>query len=120
LRSLSVDGAYLDGELTGVRSDRTTSFALIQNVSDTAIGRLVFFLFDLLHLDGKDLMAAPLLERKERLQRILANNANARLEYSHVIAQGPAFRQHACSIKLEGVIRNPSMRPIDRAIGDYG
>jgi ATP-dependent DNA ligase len=37
---------------------------LIQNASDSGIDRLVFFLFDLLHLDGEDLMAAPLLERK--------------------------------------------------------
>jgi bifunctional non-homologous end joining protein LigD len=63
LQSLPVDRAYLDGELTGVRPDGTTSFALIQNASDTGAGNLVFFLFDLLHLDGEDLMPAPLLIR---------------------------------------------------------
>jgi ATP-dependent DNA ligase len=46
--------AYLDGELCGIRPDGTTSFSLIQNASDTANGdALVFFLFDLLHLDGE-------------------------------------------------------------------
>src|ERR1700745_1440597 len=46
--------AYLDGELCGVRADGTTSFSLIQNASDTGnSGALVFFLFDLLHLDGE-------------------------------------------------------------------
>jgi DNA ligase D-like protein (predicted ligase) len=105
LRSLPADRAYLDGELTGVRPDGTTSFALIQNASDTGTGGLVFFLFDLLHLDGKDLMPAPLLERKERLQGILANNTDAGLRYSgHVIGDGSAFRRHACTMKLEGVV----------------
>jgi ATP-dependent DNA ligase len=37
LHSLPVDRAYLDGELIGVRSDGTTSFALIQNASDTGL-----------------------------------------------------------------------------------
>jgi bifunctional non-homologous end joining protein LigD len=69
LRSLPVDRAYLDGELIGVRPDGTTSFALIQNASDTGAGSLVFFLLDLLHLDGEDLMPAPLVERKEWLPR---------------------------------------------------
>jgi ATP-dependent DNA ligase len=81
LHSLPVDRAYLDGQLTGVRPDGTTSFALIQNASDTGAGsNLVFFLFDLLHLDGEDLMRAPLLERKDRLQGILSNNTDAELQ----------------------------------------
>jgi bifunctional non-homologous end joining protein LigD len=80
----------------------------------------VFFLFDLLHLDGEDLMAASLLERKERLQRLLANIADARLEYSgHVIGNGPTFRRRACSMKLEGVVSkliDAPYRPADRGL----
>jgi hypothetical protein len=52
--SLPARQAYLDGELCGIRSDGTTSFSLIQNASDTGNGdALVFFLFDILHLDGE-------------------------------------------------------------------
>jgi bifunctional non-homologous end joining protein LigD len=59
--------AYLDGELCGVRPDGTTSFSLIQNASDTDnADALVFFLFDLLHLDGETITARPLNERKRR------------------------------------------------------
>jgi ATP-dependent DNA ligase len=58
--SLPARQAYLDGELCGVRSDGTTSFSLIQNASDTGNGdALVFFLFDLLHLDGDALRTRP-------------------------------------------------------------
>src|SRR5215469_4388342 len=57
--------AYLDGELCGVGPDGITSFSMIQLASDAAnAAGLVFFLFDLLHLDGEDLMAQPLFDRK--------------------------------------------------------
>jgi ATP-dependent DNA ligase len=61
--------AYLDGELCGVRPDGTTSFSLIQNASDTGNSdALVFFLFDLLHLDGEAIAPMLVTERKERLR----------------------------------------------------
>src|ERR1700692_1969340 len=64
--SLPARQAYLDGELCGVRPDGTTSFSLIQNASDTGnSGALVFFLFDLLHLDGEAIAQKPVSERKE-------------------------------------------------------
>src|SRR5262249_36952301 len=51
IAGLSAYNAYLDGELCGVLPDGRTAFNLIQNASDTGQGSLVFFLFDLLHLD---------------------------------------------------------------------
>lgn len=72
LRTLNVRQAYIEGELCGVRPDGITSFAMIQAASDrgNAAG-LVYFAFDLPHLDGRDLMPALLLERKEALERLL-------------------------------------------------
>ena len=53
--SLPLRQAYLDGELCGVRPDGTTSFSIMRNVSDTGnTDALIFFLFDLLHLDGEE------------------------------------------------------------------
>jgi ATP-dependent DNA ligase len=63
--SLRAKQVYFDGELCGVRPDGTTSFSAIQNASD--VGKsdaLVFFLFDLLYLDGETLGSAPLIDRK--------------------------------------------------------
>jgi len=58
--SLRARQAYLDGELCGVRPDGITSFSMIQNASDTGnTAALVFFLFDLLCLDGEDVSALP-------------------------------------------------------------
>jgi len=72
--SLGATQAYLDGELCGVRPDGTTSFSMIQLASDSGnAAALVFFLFDLLHLDGEDVGARPLIERKARLAALLAH-----------------------------------------------
>ena len=62
LAELPVKSAYLDGELCGVLPDGRTAFNLIQNAADTRNSSLVFFLFDLLFLDGEDLRTLPLID----------------------------------------------------------
>jgi len=57
IAGLPAHNAYLDGELCGVLPDGRTAFNLIQNATDTGEGSLVFFLFDLLHLDGEAVKA---------------------------------------------------------------
>jgi DNA ligase D-like protein (predicted ligase) len=112
LSSLPAGQAYLDGELCGVRPDGTTSFSLIQNASDTGYSdALVFFLFDLLHIDGKAIGSEPAKERKERL-RALLSEANAPLQFSdHQIGRGRAFYEHVCASNLEGVISKQADAP---------
>src|SRR5438552_6134648 len=102
IASLPAREAYLDGELCGVRPDGTTSFSLIQNASDTGdSGALVFFLFDLLHLDGEAIAPRPVTQRKEGL-RALLSGAGSPLHFSdHQIGRGRAFYDHACALKVE-------------------
>jgi bifunctional non-homologous end joining protein LigD len=48
-----------------VQPDGITSFALIQNAAERrGAAPTSFFVFDLLHLDGLDLMPLPLVDRK--------------------------------------------------------
>jgi bifunctional non-homologous end joining protein LigD len=97
--------AYLDGELCGVGPDGITSFNIVQLASDSGnAAALVFFLFDLLHLDGEDLRARPLIERKERLATLLANTAPSLHFSDHVVGQGPAFYDKACAMRVEGIV----------------
>jgi bifunctional non-homologous end joining protein LigD len=78
---------------------------LIQNASDTRSGEaLVFFLFDLLHLDGEAIAPMPVVERKERLRALLSDTGSL-LQYSdHQIGRGRAFYDHACALKVEGIV----------------
>jgi bifunctional non-homologous end joining protein LigD len=104
IAGLPAHNAYLDRELCGVLPDGRTSFNLIQNATDTGQGSLVFFLFDLLHLDGGNLTALPLVDRKTRLACLL-NGAPDCLRYNdHQIGQGPAFYRLACEHGVEGIV----------------
>src|ERR1700758_2748583 len=72
IAGLPAQDAYPDGELCGVLPDGKTAFNLIQNATDAGQGSLVFFSFDLLFLDGEDICLLPLVDRKARLEMLLA------------------------------------------------
>jgi DNA ligase D-like protein (predicted ligase) len=93
--------AYLDGELCGVLPDGRAAFNLIQNASDSA---LIFFLFDLLFLDGEKLMVPPLVDRKIRLEAFLVGAPESLRYNDHQIGRGPAFHHLACQHGLEGIV----------------
>jgi DNA ligase D-like protein (predicted ligase) len=104
LAKLTARTAYLDGELCGVLPDGKTAFSLIQNASDTGEGSLIFFLFDLLFLNGKNLTALPLVGRRARLEALLTGAPESLRYNDHQIGQGPAFHHLACQHALEGVV----------------
>src|SRR2546423_14572405 len=85
---------------------------MIQAASDagTAAG-LVYFIFDLLHLDGEDVSALPLIERKARLAALLSN-AGPPLHYSdYHRGQGRVFHRKACALSLEGIVSKRADTP---------
>src|SRR5437016_6515354 len=98
--SLRACQAYLDGELCGVFPDGITSFSMIQAASDAGnTAGLVYFIFDLLHLDGEDIAALPLIERKARLAGLLSGAAPP-LHYSdYHRGRGPVFHAQACKLE---------------------
>jgi bifunctional non-homologous end joining protein LigD len=94
---------------------------MIQAASDSGnAAALVFFLFDLLHLDGEDLCPRPLIERKARLAALLSD-ARSPLHYcDHQIGHGREFHEKACAMSLEGSSRNAPMRLTRPATVDRG
>jgi DNA ligase D-like protein (predicted ligase) len=112
LKTLPASQAYLDGELCGVRPDGTTSFDMIQAASEPGnAAALVFFLFDLLFIDGEDLTRLPLVERKPRLAELLSGK-EAQLQYSdHQAGHGPAFYKLVCDRGLEGIVSKRADAP---------
>jgi hypothetical protein len=64
LANLKVKTAYLDGKLCGVDQSGLPSFARTQAATDGESGaRLVYYAFDLLHLDSQDVSTLPLIAR---------------------------------------------------------
>ena len=103
---LPVKDALLDGEVVRFDARGHTSFQALQAVLAPGTAHDVdFCVFDLLHLDGHDLSAVPLLERKRALARLVGKRKGSVLRYSdHVVGAGPAFHAAACRQGLEGIV----------------
>ena len=79
MRKLPVQQAIFDGEIVALRDDGISDFEELQNAgSDRGAESLHYFVFDLLYLDGRNLMDAPLTERKTELARILKKKGTLR------------------------------------------
>lgn len=95
--------AVLDGEIVALDEKGRAQFQLLQNYQKTGVGNLVYYVFDLLYLDGRDLRNVPLKERKELLRGIIGNSPS--LRYSdHIEDEGIAFFKSAVRSGLEGII----------------
>jgi DNA ligase D-like protein (predicted ligase) len=104
LARLRVKTAYLDGELCGVGDDGLPSFSQTQAASDGERGvRLVYYVFDLLHLDGRDTASLPLLERKALLKPLTEGVPGLQFN-DHETGDGELIRKHACELGFEGVV----------------
>ena len=104
---LGVRDALIDGEVAVVLPDGRTSFQSLQHALTGGAGRasLVYFVFDLLRLEGQRFDRLPLEERKTRLRTLVSRRKSGRIRYTeHVEGQGPAFFDQACRLGLEGVI----------------
>lgn len=107
LAELPCRDAVLDGEIVVTGDGGVTSFSALQAaLSEGRTDRLAFYLFDLLWLDGEDCRGHPLVERKHRLETLLADAPDHRpLRYSeHFVEPGGTMLRHACRMGLEGVV----------------
>ncbi|HEV2547376.1 MAG TPA: non-homologous end-joining DNA ligase [Stellaceae bacterium] len=103
--ALDARGLYLDGEICAVHEDGVTSFPELQAATEAHLtAGLVYFVFDLLFLDGRDWRVAPLRERKEALRRLLVGVAPPLVFADHHEGEGGRFFKAVCGAKAEGVI----------------
>jgi len=99
--------ALLDGELVVEDGKGVSSFSLLQiDLKAGRSDRLVYYVFDLLHLDGRDLTGEPLVARKAALERLLEAAAkNGPIRYAeHLEEDGATVFRHARDMKLEGIV----------------
>jgi bifunctional non-homologous end joining protein LigD len=71
---LAVKSATVDGEIVALDETGRPSFQSLQHWGRVAKGGIVFYAFDLLHLDGDDLTSLPLDERRERLRSVIGDS----------------------------------------------
>jgi bifunctional non-homologous end joining protein LigD len=112
LAALDCRSALIDGEIVVMGENGVASFsALQQALSEGRAHTMVFYAFDLLSLDGKDLRDEPLADRKEHLAALLGE-AEGPLRYSeHFVEPGRTMLRHACRMGLEGVVSKRADAP---------
>lgn len=102
LRDWQVD-AVLDGELVVLNREGKADFNAMQQWHKTHKGKLVYYVFDILWLEGMNLMKLPLWERRKILKQVLPSNSIVR--YSEDVEEiGIDFLEVARQNGLEGII----------------
>ncbi len=116
-----------DGEIVALGLDGRPVFQALQNrykgwgkpqsrarkkeVSEAAI---LFMAFDVLHCDGQDLTASPLVERRKLLASLIVEGGPVRFS-DHVVGDGRALFEQLRSAGMEGVIAKRSESPYIQA-----
>jgi bifunctional non-homologous end joining protein LigD len=107
LAALKSHDAVLDGEIMSGNAHGVADFSALQDdLKNGRRDRLVYYAFDLLHLDGYDLTRATLLDRKEALSALLARlpkDGIVRLS-EHFETEGSKMLQLAREMHLEGIV----------------
>ena len=102
--ALPVKSIVLDGEVAVVMPDGRTSFQALQNSFGQRDANIVYFVFDVLQIDGEDMTKLPLEERKKRLAKLIGKKQGVIRYSDHVIGNGEAFFKLACKKGLEGIV----------------
>ncbi|HEY1467784.1 MAG TPA: DNA ligase D [Candidatus Acidoferrum sp.] len=117
-QAFAASQAIIDGEIVALDERGLSSFERLQErmhvrapserlVSQTPV---VYFAFDLLYCDGYDLRKAPLVERKQLLQRLV--HPSERFRYAdHQLEHGKELFELAKQTGLEGIVAKRADSP---------
>ena len=111
--SVRATNVILDGEVVALDEHGVSRFQLLQrrigrkNAGEigrlASSTRLAYYVFDVLHLDGMDLMTCSLVDRKAILESILKPSKNI-LYSDHIIGEGKKLYEAIAKVPLEGII----------------
>lgn len=98
--------AVLDGEVVVVGENGQANFGKLQNWRSDADGTLVYYIFDILWLDGHDLKQLPLTKRREILEKVIGSIGNNDMLYLSKTfdTSGIDFLDAAKKMGLEGIM----------------
>jgi len=110
-KQIDANEAILDGEIVALDQAGMPRFQLLQprvgrKSGIEALrgqGHIVYYVFDLLYVDGSDLTPCPVVERKQVLENILRPASFIKLS-EHIAADGEAFFKQIEKFHLEGMI----------------
>jgi bifunctional non-homologous end joining protein LigD len=104
-KDLPAKQLLMDGEVVSLDEKGHSDFGQLQaDLADGNYSRIIYFAFDLMHLDGYDLTGVPLVERKRLLKELLEKADLDRIFYSEHFEDGTALYAQAAALGLEGVV----------------
>ncbi|GBG13582.1 bifunctional non-homologous end joining protein LigD [Novimethylophilus kurashikiensis] len=107
LKSFPVKQAWIDGEVVALDAEGKVSFQALQNKMRLGkSAQLAYYVFDLVYLDGYELAAVPLAERKRLLKKLMEGMPqDGPILYSdHIVGNAHDVFEHACMHGLEGIV----------------
>ena len=106
LAQLPTHSAWLDGEIVVAGKNGAPDFQALQNAFDRrATADIVYWLFDAPFLDGEDLRALPVEERRARLAKLLGKAPPAGLRLSEAFDATPReLLASTAELGFEGII----------------
>ncbi|ACU07347.1 ATP-dependent DNA ligase [Flavobacteriaceae bacterium 3519-10] len=102
LKKMNIN-AILDGEVVVLGTEGKANFGALQNWRSESDGDLVFYVFDLLWYEGKDLKSLPLTTRKQILDEILPKSETV-MKSEVFETSGIEFLEAAKKMDLEGIM----------------
>ena len=110
--ALSIENAIIDGEVVVLGKTGLPDYqALERELGKPNSERLIFYAFDLLHLNGRDLREQPLSKRKAALGKLLKKTAPTLTFADHLDISGKDVFEHACRLGLEGIVSKRTDAP---------
>ncbi|MEP6727431.1 MAG: DNA ligase D, partial [Bacteroidota bacterium] len=95
----------IDGEVVVLDDKGKPSFQLLQQYGENPGYPIIYYVFDMLFLNGTDIRHLPLTERKTLLKKALPAGKNNIIRYcEHVSTNGKDFFRNAIKMDLEGMI----------------
>lgn len=106
LRQMNVQSAVLDGEVVWLDEKGRSDFQELQQALKKGHqGRLYYYAFDLLFLNGEDCRSQALRERKKKLRNLIESLDNPHVRYSdHIVGHGKELFKKVCQHNLEGLV----------------
>jgi bifunctional non-homologous end joining protein LigD len=103
-KAIKATAALIDGEVVALGEDGLPQFDALR-FRPVRKCSIVFYAFDLLHLDGFDLTGCPLIKRKALLRRILPTDNTGRIRFTdHIAGSGERLFEKLEALNLEGMV----------------
>jgi bifunctional non-homologous end joining protein LigD len=113
VQKLKLKDTLLDGEAVVLNPEGISDFQLLQNAFQVGTrSKVIFYVFDVLRIAGKDVQKESLDERKALLKQLkLPKNRSLVRQSDFTVGHGPELFQEACRTGLEGIISKRRNRP---------